>query len=147
MSQTDNNVESLRRWFRACPLLSAENHLRVDYLAEEPEEYALISVPSTIRYHENVLGEDVPNDIQTVQFIFASRENYGADERQNMDNYGFYQGIVLWIIEQNAERNLPALSQGRVLSVKPTLSQYVSAPGTDSARYQIQIEVKYRYSG
>jgi hypothetical protein len=148
MSQsTDNNIENLRKWFRDCPLLPRNNPLRVDFLAEEPDEYAVISVPSTIRYHENVLGEDVPNDIQTLQFIFASRNVYGADERQNIENYGFYQAVTLWIVEQNANRNLPELAEGRVLSVKPTLSQYVSAPGTDSARYQIQIEVKYKYHG
>lgn len=141
---TVNNVEHLRKWFRQCPVLSPDNHFRVDYLAEEPVEYSIFSVPSTIRYHENVLGEEVPNDIQRQDYIFATKEFWGADETQNLNNLGFYQDVQAWIFAQNAARIFPKMDNGRVLSIKPTLSQYVSAPGTDSARYQIQIEVTYR---
>lgn len=141
---TVNNVEHLRKWFRTCPLLSPDNHFRVDYLAEEATEYALYAVPSNIVYHENVLGEHVPNDIQSLNFIFASKENYGANELQNIANYGFYQDITDWIVEQNSLRKLPCVNEGRVLSVVPTLTQYVAIPGTNSAKYQIQIKLTYR---
>lgn len=140
---TVNNVEHLRKWLRGCPALLPENHFRVDYLAEEPVEYSLISVPSTIVYRKNVLGEEIPRKEQTMQFIFATRQEWGADELQNIANFGFYQDVIMWMIEQNAIRNLPRINEGRVTAIKPTLSQYVSAPGTDSARYQIQIEVSY----
>jgi hypothetical protein len=115
----------------------------VDYLAEEPIEYSLISVPSTIAYRKNVLGEEIPRKQQSMNFIFATRQEWGADEAQNIANFGFYQDVILWMVEQNAVRNLPRINEGRVTAIKPTLSQYVSAPGTDSARYQIQIEVSY----
>ena len=141
---TVNNIEHLRKWFRTCPVLSRENHFRVDYLAEESTEYALYAVPTTIRYHENVLGEHVPNDIQVLDFIFASKAPYGANEKQNSENYGFYQDVTDWIIEQNSARNLPDINEGRVQSIIPTLTQYVSAPGASSAKYQIQIKVTYR---
>ena len=63
---TVNNVEHLRKWLRGCPALLPENHFRVDYLAEEPVEYSLISVPSTIAYRKNVLGEDIPRKQQVM---------------------------------------------------------------------------------
>ena len=138
-----NNVEHLRKWLRDCPALLPENSFRVDYLAEEPVEYSLISVPSTIAYRKNVLGEEIPKKEQKMDFIFATREYWGADEAQNIDNYGFYQDVIVWIITQNAARNFPRVNEGRVTAIKPTLSQYVTAPGADSARYQIQIEVSY----
>lgn len=141
---TINNVKHLRRWFRGCPALSANNRFRVDYLAEEPTEYALFSVPTTINYRENVLGEAIPTDIQTLNFIFASKEAFGADEQQNLQNYGFYQDVVDWIILQNTARNLPRINEGRVLSVAPTLTQYVSEAGASSAKYQIQLKMTYR---
>lgn len=141
---TVNNIEHLRKWFRACPALSRENHFRVDYLAEEATEYALYAVPSTVRFHENVLGEHVPNDIQTLDFIFASKENFGANELQNIANYGFYQDVTDWIINQNSLRDLPEINEGRVLSIVPTLTPYVAIPGTNSAKYQIQIKLTYR---
>lgn len=141
---TINNVEHLRRWFRECPALSANNRFRVDYLTEEPTEYALFSVPTTINYRENVLGESIPTDIQTLNFIFASKEAFGADEQQNIANYGFFQDVVDWIIMQNTTRNLPRINEGRVLSVAPTLTQYVSEAGANSAKYQIQLKMAYR---
>ncbi len=141
---TINNVEHLRKWFRGCPALLKSNHFRVDYLAEEATEYALYSVPSTMSFHENVLGEMVPDDVQNLNFIFASKEAFGAAEMQNIANYGFYQDVIAWIIEQNAAGNLPPINEGRVLSIVPTLTAYVSAPGVNSAKYQIQIKVRYR---
>ena len=141
---TINNVEHLRAWLRGCPYLSSDTRFRIDYMAEEPVEYSLISVPSTITYRQNVLGESIPRENQTMSFIFATRENWGADERQNIQNYGFYQDVIAWMLEQNARRRFPRLNEGQVTAIRPVLSTYVSAPGNDSARYQITIEVAYK---
>ena len=70
-----NNVEQLRNWFRTCPAILDSNRFRIDYLDKDPTEYAIYAVPSTMTYRENVLGEEVPADIQTLNFIFASKES------------------------------------------------------------------------
>lgn len=139
-----NNVDHLRKWLRGCPALSAQNHFRVDYMAEEPVEYSLIATPSTIAYRDNVLGESIPREQQTLNFIFATRDNWGGDEAQNIANFGWWQDVLAWMLEQDAQHNYPQIDNGKVVAIRPTLSQYVSAPGTDSARYQIQIAVVYR---
>lgn len=136
----------LRDWFRTCPALIDSNRFRIDYLAENPTEYALYTVPTTISYRENVLGEEVPNDIQILNIIFASKEQYGADIQQNLANLGFYDELVGWIISQNAERNFPLINEGRVKSIVPTLTQYVAEAGSDSAKYQIQLKLTYKRS-
>lgn len=139
-----NNEQHLRAWLRKCPALVGTNRFRVDYLSERPTEYAIYAQPSTISYTENVLGERVPKDRQVINFIFASKENFGADETQNLANYAFYQDVVDWITAQNAAQNFPNLNEGTITSLVPTLTQYVSAPGTDSAKYQIQIQITYK---
>lgn len=139
-----NNTESLRTWFRGCPLLAPSSRFRVDYLAENPTEYAIYSVPSSLSYHENVLGEEILDDVQTINFIFASKESYGADVDQNLGNLGFYEGVVAWILEQNAARKFPTINEGRVRSIVPTLTAYPVETGTDAAKYQIQIRLTYR---
>lgn len=139
-----NNTENLRTWFRGCPLLAPSSRFRVDYLAENPTEYAIYSVPSSLSYHENVLGEEILDDVQTINFIFASKESYGADVDQNLVNLGFYEGVVAWILEQNAARNFPTINEGRVRSIVPTLTAYPVETGTDAAKYQIQIRLTYR---
>ena len=141
---TVNDVEHLRKWLRGCPALSADNRFRVDYMSEGPTEYALYSTPATINHRENVLGEFIPTDVQALTFVFASKQPFGADEEQNIRNHGFYQDVINWIIEQNSTRNLPDISEGRVLSVAPTLTAYVSEPGASSAKYQIQLKLTYR---
>ena len=139
-----NNTDQLRQWFRACPALQAENRFRVDYLTENPTEYAIFAVPSTIQYRTNVLGEEIPLDIQTLNFIFASKESFGADVQQNLANLGFYDEVVAWVLVQNSLRNFPKIEGGRVQSIVPTLTVYPAEVGSDSAKYQIQLRMTYK---
>lgn len=144
MPVSTNNEQHLRKWLMGCPEIVKQNRFHVDYLSDNPTEYALFAQPSTIAYTENVLGERVPKPRQVVNFVFATKDVYGADERQNLANYEFYQNVIEWMIEQNAARNLPKWRGGVVESVVPTLTQFVSTTGTDSAKYQIQIQVTYK---
>lgn len=139
-----NNTDQIRKWFRKCPALSENNRFRVDYLSESPTEYAIYASPSTIVYRENVLGEEVPADIQTLNFIFASKESYGADVQTNLANMGFYDDVVLWVLEQNALRNFPTINGGRVKSIVPTLTAFPAEIGNDTAKYQIQLRMTYK---
>jgi hypothetical protein len=144
MQPEETNIGRLREWFRQCPVISASNRFRIDYLAESPTEYAIYAVPSQINTHENVLGEEVLDDIQTLNFIFAMKESYGADVHQNLMNLGFFDDVISWILTQNALRNLPQIAEGRVKSLMPTLSPYPAEVGSDAAKYQIQLKLTYR---
>ena len=139
-----NNTAQLRNWFRTCPAIISVNRFRVDYVAESPTEYAIYAVPSTLRYHENILGEEVLDDIQTQNFIFASKEHYGADIQQNLANLGFHQSVLEWILEQNEARNFPEWSGGTIKSIVPTLTAYPAQVGSNAAKYQIQLKITYR---
>ena len=90
------------------------------------------------------MGERVLADIQTENYIFASKENYGSDIEQNIAVLGWYQTIVAWIITQNNAGNFPDMENGKILSILPTLSAYPAEVGSSVAKYQIQIAVNYR---
>lgn len=139
-----NNTEKLRDWFRECPAIKRGNRFRVDYVAEKPTEYAIYAVPSTLRYTENILGEEILADTQTQNFIFASKEVYGADIEQNIANLKFHQDVTEWIIEQNNAHNFPMWNKGHVTSIVPTLTAYPAQVGSSAAKYQIQIRITYR---
>lgn len=143
---SDNNslVEALREWFHGCSLLTAHAKVGVDYLPAEATEYAVYEVPSTIRYVENVLGEEIPADKQTQNFVFAAKLPYGADTAQNLANAEFYEGVVLWIAQQNHLRNFPRFPGGVITSITATLTAYPASVGSDTAQYQIQIRATYR---
>lgn len=145
MPQESNSIaEALHDWMRACPYLKAGAKVGIDYLPDRPTEYAVYATPSTIRYHENVLGEEVPDSVQTLNFTFASKEPFGADVTQNLTNQAFYEAITVWIWEQNAARNLPRIPGGTVKSIVPTLTAYIAEASADVARYQIQLKLTYR---
>ena len=139
-----NNTEQLRLWFRECPVLNKKKKFGVDYVSESPTEYTINAVPSTLRYTENILGERLLDDIQVQNFTFASREVYGADIRQNLENLGFYQDVASWIVEQNNVGNFPDWDGGVIRSITPTLTGAAVALGPSAALYQIQIQVQYR---
>lgn len=139
-----NSTQQIREWFRTCPAISNANRFRIDFLSGDPTEYAIYASPSTISYHENVLGEDIPDDIQTINFIFASKESFGADIQTNLANMGFYSDVVEWILTQNAAHNFPVIREGRVKSIVPTLSAYPSEVGSNCAKYQIQLKLTYK---
>lgn len=146
MSQEVNNIEELRKWFRTCPAIENRNRFGINHVSEKPTEYALYSVPSNLRYRENVLGERVLEDTQTENYIFASKESYGADIEQNIAVLGWYQEIVTWIVSQNNAGIYPDIANGTVKSILPTLSAYPAEVGSSVAKYQIQIAVQYKRS-
>ena len=146
MPQVSSNsvAQALHAWFRGCPLLRAGAKVGVDYLADTQAEYAIYATPSPIRTRENVLGEEVPEDVQTLNFVFASRQPYGADTRQNLENQEFYEGVTSWIWQQNEARTLPSIPGGVIRSIVPTLTAFISDAGADTAKYQIQLKITYR---
>lgn len=145
MPQESSSIaEALHDWLRVCPLLRKGARVGQDYLPETAAEYAVYATPSTIRYKENVLGEEIPDPVQTLNFTFASKEPYGADISQNLLNQAFYEAVTLWIWEQNEARNFPQIPGGKIKSIVPTLTAFISDVGPDTAKYQIQIKLTYR---
>ena len=138
-----SNAERLRRWLFNCEAIDATKRFGVDYLGDEPTEYALITAPSALKWRENILGERKLKGEQAQSFIFASQEYYGADVGQNLQNLAFYEAVMNWIMAQNAAQAFPEWEGGSVTSVTPTLTGAPVAYGAGAARYQIQIKVSY----
>lgn len=139
-----NNAERLRAWLIGCPALKEAAYVGADYMGEEATQYALISVPSNLRYRENILGKMKLLEVQQQDFIFAAKAPYGSDVQQNLKNYGFFQDVANWIQQQNKEGNLPKWDGGTVSAVTTSNTGAPVQIGTDAARYQFQIRVTYK---
>lgn len=139
-----SNAQRLRTWLFGCEAIDAGKRFGVDYLGDEPTEYALITVPSTLKWKENILGERKLKNEQEQNFIFASQEYYGADVAQNLQNLAFYQAVMNWVIAQNAAQVFPEWEGGVVTGITPTLTGGPIAYGAGVARYQIQLRVDYK---
>lgn len=139
-----NNLGSVRAWLRTCPSIARNVPFGADYLADDPNKFALVSIPSQRRIRENILGEVELMPVQIQNFVFAYRAPYGAAVAQNLDNLAFFQAVEKWIWEQNDAQNLPEWEGGTVKHIVPTISPVIMEYGTATARYQIQIRVTYQ---
>lgn len=141
MQQT---LDALRDWFRECPVISRWNRFGVDDLSADPTEYAIYMTPSNLQTGVDITGEVFVKPVQEQNFIFASREKHPRDVLQALANHGFYDGVINWIIRQNKIKNFPEIADGAVISIMPSLTQYLFEAGANSGRYQISCKLKYR---
>lgn len=139
-----NNTERLRTWLLECPSIQAAAYFGADYLGENATEYSILSVPSLLRYRENIIGKRVLLENQEQNFIFAAKIPYGSDVQQNLANLKFFQDVANWINTQSLAGNLPEWDGGTVTSVSVSNTGAPIQIGSDAARYQFQIKVTYK---
>lgn len=99
-----NSTEQLRLWFRKCPAIQNKNRFRVNFLSESPTEYAIYSVPSEIRTHENIIGEMVLDDIQVQNFIL---------HRKNLSALTFSRALQIWAFMMRSRRGFVSKTRFR----------------------------------
>ncbi|MDE5936305.1 MAG: chloramphenicol resistance protein [Ruminococcus sp.] len=133
-------IESIRDFISGCPLLKNGVLLNVDRLGATEIEYTVdgeITRPILRQYTDG-------SSLRQFEFVFASREKYGADTLQNIANSGFYEDFADWIETQSNTGNLPKLDKYRVPQYIEVLSGgYVFDSDDSTARYQIQLKFVY----
>ena len=139
-----NTTENLRLWLRTCPSISDVNRFGIDFAGKDPTEYTIYSSPTEISFKVDVTGGLYFTPIQELNYVFACLFPLSLDILQNLENLGFFSGVIDWIYQQNTSKNFPDIAEGRVISIMPTLSPYVIEAGADTGRYQIQLKIKYR---
>lgn len=133
-------IDSIREYMLTCPFLDEYGRVGVDYLGVKPTEYTIDSQPAKEIVKEYVDG----GKIKQYVFVFGSREYYGADELQNIENSGFYERLSRWFEEQTEKGNLPDLGEGKdSIKIESLTSGYLLSANEDSARYQIQARLVY----
>lgn len=133
-------IESIRDFIAECLLLKNGVLLNVDRLGATEIEYTVdgeITSPILRQYTDG-------SSLRQFEFVFASRERYGADTLQNIANSGFYEDFADWIESQSNAGNLPELGKYRVPQYIEVLSGgYVFDSDDSTARYQIQLKFVY----
>ena len=133
-----NNDIYVRDWMATCPYM--QNDI-VQRNGAKLLEYGIYPSPVQPRYHENVLGELVADEIQEAMFILTAKMQY---KDSNAQRYSFYQNVIDWIEEQNKLKHFPKLNEGIVNYVDARFSQYVSEPNRAEERNEVQIRFTYR---
>lgn len=140
-------IKALRDYIRTCPHLDTFNNaikVNVNYLEGSPDTYSIEEVPIDPIVKKYVNGDS----IRQYAFIFTSREPYGIDVLQNIDNSGFYEKFADWIEDNNNKDILPVLDNGlEPLKIEVTSTGYAFAVSEDTAQYQINLRLKYFKKG
>lgn len=132
-------IEAVRNFFLDCPLTEGRK-INVDYLGVDAIEYTIDPIPT-----EKIIRPYADGGaLKQFVFVFGSREYYGADTLQNIENSGFYQQFEEWLDQQSQEDNLPELSgKKESRKLEATTQGYLFGATEDKARYQIQCRLTY----
>lgn len=136
-------IENIRNFIKKCPYLEEfEGAVRigVDYLDKETTNYSIEKVPCNPIIKKYVDSSCKKQEL----FIFSSRESYGQDVFNNIDNINFYEKFAEWIEEMNIKGELPLLDNKKEAEkLEVTSNGYAFATDIDKARYQIQLRLIY----
>ena len=82
--------------------------------------------------------------VKQFAFIFSSRESYGREVIENLSNCGFYEGFSDWLEECEKTRTYPDIGDKReVMRMRAVTTPYVFDTSESTAKYQIQVTIKY----
>ena len=143
MEKPNSIIQGVMDYFIKCPFLK-DGVFRVDALGPDPIEYTIetgIFDPVIERY------VDGSSDRQ-YQFQFGSREFYGMDRIQNIENSTFYEQFADWVEQNNFNGNLPEMPDGMEAEALEVLSPgYIFDGAMKNARYQISLRLLYFKEG
>lgn len=136
-------INSLRNYIKQCPYLDTFNNairVNVNYLEPNTDTYSIEEIPIDPIMKEYINGDS----LRQYAFIFTSREPYGADVFQNIDNSGFYEKFAEWVESNNDNEIFPILDNGlEPQEIKVTSTGYAFAVTEDTAQFQVQMRLKY----
>lgn len=133
-------IESIRKYMAKCPLLDGGS-INIDFLSSSNIEYTIETVPCepVIKYF---IGG---SSLRQYEFILASREFYGTDVVQNIQNSEFYENLAHWIEENSKNKILPVLENEKQSVDKIEILTHGALISEDAktAVYQIQLRLIY----
>ena len=137
-------IQAVWDYFSTCPLLENQRILGVDRLGVDPIEYTIDILPGEQIVKRYVDG----SSIRQIELTFSSREPYGRDVIQNIQNSEFYEKLAVWV-EQNDDAGIyPAdfIREKTGRSIQVISSGYAVEVTEKTSRYQIQLRITYLQS-
>ena len=130
-------IDKIRQYFIDNNIADENSCINVDFLGEDPTEFAIMPIPVNPIIEKYISGESY----RQFAFQLVSRNFYSADVMQNISNSAFYENLYSLIVKNNKKRILPnidgidkieCLNNGAILNTT-----------TNTAQYSIQMRVLY----
>lgn len=133
-------IDGIKDFIKSYAGLKDNAPVWVEYLGDEPTEYAIIPLAGS-RIIETYVDD---SRLMSYPFAFQSMEST-ADELERLETNGFYEAFAEWLDEQANEDNLPSLSTGKTSHGIEALGWgYLYKQGdSDTGIYQVQCRLIY----
>jgi len=134
-------VESIRKYISELDCMSTlDNAININYLAAETDNFSIEEIPVNPVIKKYVDG----SSIRQFQFVFCSREPYGAEILQNIENSTFYEDFADEIEKKNNQGVLPLLENNlEARNIEILSNAYTVSVTEDTSMYQINLNFKY----
>lgn len=138
-------INAIKEYIEKCPYLSEfSKGININFLDDEISSYSIETIPINPIIKRYIDG----SSIRQYLFLFCSKESYGQEVLQNIQNSGFFEKFTLWIEKNNKQGILPSLNDGReAIKIEVLTTGYPFQTDIDRARYQIQLKLEYFQKG
>lgn len=136
-------IETIRQYFIDNQIIDENSRINVDFLGEEPTEFALLPIP----VDPKIPGEQYidGSGLRQFQFQFLSCNDYGADVMQNISNSTYYENLYKLIETNNQNHILPKIDG--IVSIECLDNGAILNATTNTAKYSIQMKITYFKKG
>ena len=133
-------IEAIREYISNLDCMATfENAINVNYLSGENDSFSIEEVPCNPIVKKYLDS----STLRQYQFVFCSREPYGAEVLQQIENSTFYEDFANEIEEKNNNDILPTIDNMEAMSLEITSNAYTVSVTEDTAMYQINLNLKY----
>lgn len=138
-------IESIQSVIGNCPYINEfSKAINGDYLLENASVYSVESISASPIIKKYINGDSIRQYV----FTFSSKESYGQDIIQKLQNSGFYEYFSDWLEDQTIAGNLPLLSEGKESrKIETITTDYAFKTELNLAKYQIQCRLIYFEEG
>lgn len=119
-------------------LVVSYGEMNINFLSNEPDNYSLDKIPVDPNSEQWIIGNFLKRDV----YAFRSRMNYSADIMSNIENIGFFETFEKKIKHRNDNNILPEIEG--IQSIRCLNCGALNRAYTDTAEFEIQIEIEYR---
>lgn len=134
-------IESIRNYIGNLDCMKTfENAINTNFLDGEVNSFSIEEIPCNPIVKKYTDG----STLRQFQFAFCSREPYGQEIIQQIENSSFYEDFSNEIESKNNQGILPiGIDNIEPIGIEITSSAYVVATEEDTAMYQINLNFKY----
>lgn len=134
-------IDSIRNFIGSMECMKTfDNAVNVNFLGPDKDSFSIEEIPCSPIVKKYIDGSSV----RQFQFCFCSREPYGYEVLQNLENSGFYEDFANEIEKKNNNGILPLLEELESLKIEVLSNAYTVSVTEDTALYQINLNFIYK---